>query len=1042
MRAELGRILDLPSGEIDPATRFRDLGLDSLRATGLAAAIAERLGRPLPAILLWQYPTLSSLAAFLAAGSRPDGTALVGTLPAAAAADEPIAIVGMACRLPGGVASPESFWDLLRNGIDAITEVPASRWPLNAYFDEDRTVPGHMNTRWGGFLDQIDGFDARFFSISPREAVETDPMQRLALELAWEAVEEGGTLPASLRGSRTGIFMGAMWSDYARLRGTDTGHIQQHTGTGQDTSAIAGRIAYALGLQGPAMTVNTACSSSLVAIHLACRSLRDGESDVALAGGVNLILSPYGTVVMSKFGGMAPDGRCKAFDHRANGYVRGEGGAIVMLKRLSRALADGDTVHGLIRGSAVNNDGFSNGFTAPNPNAQEAMLREACARAGVDPQDIQYVEAHGTGTALGDPIEAGALGAVLGRGRPPEQALRIGSVKTNIGHLEAAAGVVGLIKVVLAMRHGLLPASLHLERPNPAIPFDTLGLAVQGAATPWPNPARPPLAGVSSFGFTGTNAHVLVEGTVPAGEIMLPLSAPDGDGLRAAVQAILSAVAGCADAAALRAVCARAMAQDQGSRNRDDAVRRVFRAADPRAMADRLLAALASDGGAVPAGPRPPIVFLYPGHGGQMPGMGRRLMAEEPIFRAALEAVSAAIERHAGWSVLTELAGPPEQARLHRADVVQPVLFAFQTALTALWRAWGIAPDLVIGHSVGEVAAAHTAGILDLDDAARLIVARGRLTAGVAGGGMAVIAAAPERFADLVDGRTLHWAGSNSPQSTLVTGAADALTHLLAVLKERGIRAGRVNIAFASHGPAMAVLRDPLRQALAGIRPRRGAVPLVSTTTGDLLDGEESGADHWVRNLCDPVRFADAVTRIAGLAAGPAFLEIGPDPVFGRAIEETLATAGHRPAGHFPTLTREADGRDGAVDTLAALYERGCDVAWDRLGGQVAVEAPLLLPLSGRDEAACDQRVRDVAGWWRDHPDIPAADIAFSAARHRSHFVHRAAVAGIGQDDLRRRLLSGEGMHRGSSATGGRLVMVFPGQGWQWAGMGMMFGLQ
>ncbi|MGH7435757.1 MAG: type I polyketide synthase, partial [Polyangiaceae bacterium] len=421
------------------------------------------------------------------------------------------AIVGIACRFPGA-SDPEAFWELLRLGVSAVRETPRDRWDVSKVYDPDRTVPGKVATRWGGFLDDVAGFDAQFFGVSPREAIEMDPQQRLMLELSWEALEDAGVPPTSLKDTRTGVFFGAMWGDYGTLPEARMDRAVQHTATGRDLSIIPARVSYTLGLLGPSMAINTACSSSLVAVHLARQSLLRGESRLALAGAVNLMLSLESTVIMSKFGAMAPDGRCKAFDARANGYVRGEGGGVVLLKRLRDAHADGDHVYCVVRGSAINNDGFSNGLTAPSPRAQEAVVRDACADAGVAPGDVQYVEAHGTGTMLGDPIEAGALGATLGAGRPKEHPLRIGSVKTNLGHLEAAAGVAGLIKVALSMEHGELPPSLNFEKPNPHIPFEALGLKVHTLFAPWGSVAGRRIAGVSSFGFGGTNSHVVLEG--------------------------------------------------------------------------------------------------------------------------------------------------------------------------------------------------------------------------------------------------------------------------------------------------------------------------------------------------------------------------------------------------------------------------------------------------------------------------------------------------------------------------------------------------
>ncbi|HEV2146667.1 MAG TPA: type I polyketide synthase, partial [Longimicrobiaceae bacterium] len=540
LAAELAARLQVERSRIDVRERFSRYGLKSAEATRLLADLSRMLDRPLPPTLVWDHPTPEALARHLAG----EGAATAPREPRAepAAADEPVAVVGMACRFPGA-DSPEAFWRLLRDGVDAVREVPAERWDADALYDPDPAVPGKMSTRWGGFLDRVDAFDAAFFGISPREAERMDPQQRLMLELAWEALEDAGIPAPSLQGSTAGVFLGAIWNDYGTLdRRRGTAGITEHSATGSHYSLIANRISYQLGLRGPSLVVDTACSASLVAVHLACQALRSGEATLALAGGVNLIVAPDSTVAMSKFGAMAPDGRSKAFDARANGYVRGEGGGVVVLKPLSRALADGDPVWCVIRGSAVNNDGASNGLTAPNPRAQVEVLEEAYRRAGIDPARVDYVEAHGTGTMLGDPIEAGALGTVLGTGRDPERPLLLGSVKTNVGHLEAAAGIAGLVKAALAIRHREIPPSLHFENPNPHIAFDALRLRVNRALSPWPGGGEPARAGVSSFGFGGTNAHVVLE-EVPERRARLVLfAAPDADALRARVAAVAEAM--------------------------------------------------------------------------------------------------------------------------------------------------------------------------------------------------------------------------------------------------------------------------------------------------------------------------------------------------------------------------------------------------------------------------------------------------------------------------------------------------------------------
>ncbi|HEY2516899.1 MAG TPA: beta-ketoacyl synthase N-terminal-like domain-containing protein, partial [Polyangiaceae bacterium] len=624
---EVSRALGIPVERLDVTERFRTYGLDSAHATTILVRLQQWLGRPLRVTALWENPTIESLARHLAAGpvELARSSALSASLPPPEprAGDEPIAVIGIGCRFPGGATSPEDYWRVLRDGIDTITTVPKDRWDVEKYYDADRSARGKMNTRWGGFLDRVDAFDAQFFGISPREAASMDPQQRLLLEVAWQALEDAGVIPEQLKGTAAGVFIGAMWNDYGRLQRADEVRIEQHTATGADTSIIAGRISYSLGLQGPSIAVNTACSSSLVAVHLACQSLRSGESSLAIAGGVSLMLSPWSTVAMTKFGAMSPDGRCRAFDARANGYVRGEGGGMVILKPLSRALADGDRIYCLVIGSAVNNDGFSNGLTAPNPKAQEEVLRKAYERAGISPSSVEYVETHGPGTLLGDPIEANALGAVLGAGRGEGEALRIGSVKTNLGHTEAAAGIAGLIKVALSMRNGLLPPSLHFETPNPHIAFDALGIEVQTQLGAWPERGGPHIAGVSSFGFGGTNCHAVLQAAPDSREHLFPIAADKNPALRTRFLELLSVVTTPKTDEELDEI-ARALGRSwhRGAHR----VGLVARSSDE--LVQQLLKCL-SVPGTEPhkaTAEKPRIVWICPGQGSQWVGMGRSLL--------------------------------------------------------------------------------------------------------------------------------------------------------------------------------------------------------------------------------------------------------------------------------------------------------------------------------------------------------------------------------------------------------------------------------
>jgi acyl transferase domain-containing protein/acyl carrier protein/short-subunit dehydrogenase len=1070
-REQLAQLLGTSVAAIAVDERFRQFGLDSARATALVARLSEWLGRPLSPTLVWECPTVNALARRLAGAAELGERSSLAARTGAGVA-EPIAVVGLACRFPGGANSPAAYWSLLSQGVDAITAVPAERWDQEAYYDDDPATAGKSITRWGGFIDAVDHFDPLFFSISPREAAEMDPQQRHMLELAWEALEDAGIVPSSLLGSSTGVFFGAMWNDYALLDSDDPRRIGLYTATGQDLGIIAARVSYTLGLEGPSLVVNTACSSSLVAIHLACQSLRLGESSLALAGGVNLMLSPHGTVAMSKFGAMAPDGRCKAFDARANGYVRGEGGGVVVLKPLSQALIDGDPICCVIRGGAMNNDGFSNGLTAPNPQAQEKMLREAYQCAGVEPAKVHYVETHGPGTLLGDPIEAGALGAVLGAGRAPRQPLRIGSVKTNIGHLEAAAGIAGLIKVALALRHRTLPASLHFETPNPNIPFDRLGLAVQHRPEPWPEPMEVPLAGVSSFGFGGTNCHLVVEGLKPSVQV-LPVAA-DGDAeLARRLGEIGRLAAGCKSPMELAGLC-RAAALHLGLGRH----RCALTASSPEVLTERIAARLAALGEGPPGADRPRIVFVCGGQGGQWPGMGRALLRTEPVFRGQIEACDRALRELGGPPIIAELVAGERSSRLREVDVVQPLLVSLQIALGTLWRWWGIEPTLIVGYSVGEVAAAHLAGALSLEDAMRVVYHRTRLVRQSSEpGAMAVVelsVAEAEPFL-AAHRREVFVSGLNSPVSTVLSGRPQALEEVLKRLADQGVEAGRINVDFASHTPLMEPLGAELEVALEGLEPRSGRIPMLSTVTGEPLPGEDCGAGYWARNLCRQVRFAPAFERLLATAEGElVVVELGPHPVLLKPIAEIVAS---RPAAAavraigLPSMRRDEDEREILVETLGKIYERGAKVIWERCfepgvtpcplpphllapaaaGGQAAAELPtgppraVLLPISARTPEALGDHARSFRAFLeRTDGKASLIDICRTAGIGRSHHEHRLAVVGGSPAELAEGLAAfAEGKAHAAVTTGPRVpgsppkvVFIFPGQGSQWPGMG------
>jgi amino acid adenylation domain-containing protein/thioester reductase-like protein len=947
--AQLSALLAVQPEEIDVREPFASYGLGSTELVTLSGELEGWLGRKLSPALAYEYPTIATLSRYLAGDFDAEAAASRDQ----AVTTEPIAIIGIGCRFPGA-HGPEAFWQLLRTGVDAITEVPPERFDLNAVYDPDPTTPGTINTRWGGFLEQVDQFDCHFFGISPREAARMDPQQRLLLETAWEALEDAGQTLERLAGTSTGVFIGIATNDYGRIQLGDPALIDAYAGTGNALSIAANRLSYVFDFRGPSLAVDTACSSSLVAVHLACQSLRNGESTLALAGGVNLILSPDITINFTKAGALAPDGRCKTFDARANGFVRSEGVGIVVLKPLTHALADGDPIYAVIRGSAVNQDGRSNGLMAPNPLAQEAVLREAYRRAGVSPGQVQYVEAHGTGTFLGDPIEARALGTVLATERPDGDRCAIGSVKTNIGHLEAAAGVAGLIKVALALKQRQLPPSLHFQEPNPHIPFDRLPLRVQTELEPWPERGGPALAGVSSFGFGGTNAHVVLQEVSLAGREaeqqeesignngqrvvnpaqsswLLPLSARSPGALQALARAYQEVLVNQQVTPSLQNLCFTASVR----RSQHDH-RLAIAGSSREELSEGLAAFLRSEArpglssGRAVVSRRRKLVFVFPGQGSQWYGMGRRLLAQEPIFREALEQCDQVMRAHADWSVLQVLtSGEVSTSRLNEVDVIQPTLFAIQVALAALWRSWSVEPDAVIGHSMGEVAAAYVAGALSLEDAARVICRRSHLAKRTSGqGAMAVVDLSFARAQQVLTGYEdrVSIAASNSPTSTVLSGDPVALQAIMEHLQGQDVFCRSVNVDFASHSPQMDSLRADLLHALEGLRPCSASLPIYSTVTGTVSDGSTCDATYWARNLREPVLFSTTVQRL--LKDGyDIFLEISPHPILLGAIQQGLRHA-EREGSTLPSLRREEDERLVMLGSLGALYMLGYPVDW------------------------------------------------------------------------------------------------------------------
>ncbi|WP_409180781.1 SDR family NAD(P)-dependent oxidoreductase [Amycolatopsis sp. VS8301801F10] len=828
-------------------------------------------------------------------------------------AREPIAIVGAGCRFPGGVTDPDALWRLLEDGKDAVTAFPADRgWPADL-------------SGAGGFLSDPAWFDAAFFGIGPREAESMDPQQRLLLEVSWEALERAGIDPEGLRGSRTGVFTGTSEQDYRQLLLPRLDEHADHLATGTSAAVVSGRVAYLLGLEGPSVSVDTACSSSLVALHLAVRALRGGECDLALAGGALVMSTPGIYRAFEQQGALAADGRCKAFGDGADGVGWGEGAGVVVLERLSDALEHDRPVLAVVRGTAINSDGASNGLTAPSGLAQQRVIRAALADAGLRPEDIDAVEAHGTGTRLGDPIEVAALQAVFGGDRAAPLAL--GSVKSNLGHSQAAAGIAGLLKMVLALQHRTLPRTLHADTRSSQVNW-TGSVEVLTENRPWPaGEGRPRRAGVSAFGISGANAHAIVEeapdrpAAAPAGKDQLPwvLSARTESALLARAGQLLSHVDGRDPVALAHALIASRSTFEHRAVVLDEDPRTALDVLAYDSIAPGLVRGTADLTGKV--------VFAFPGQGGQRAGMAADLLDSSPLFREHLERCARALAPHTDWDLLAVLRQEPDAPSLERVDVVQPALFAVMVSLAAVWRASNIEPDAVIGHSQGEIAAAHVAGVLSLEDAALVVCRRAKALTALSGlGGMASVELSAELLRPRLDER-LVLAAVNGPDAVVVAGDPEALDALVTEMAESGIKARRLEVDYASHSPAVEAVRERLLAELAPVTPRAAKIPFHSTVTASVLSGAELDAGYWYRNLRQPVRFAET---LAGLPAPEFafFVEVGPHPVLAPAIAATVG----EDAVVTGTLRRGASGREAFFGALAEVYVRGLRPKWTELG--------------------------------------------------------------------------------------------------------------
>ena len=1017
VRAEAAAVLGHPSPEgVEPSRTFRDLGFDSLMAVELRDRLGALTGRRLPATLVFDYPTPAAVAGFVLAGDQP-GTP--DPAVARAAAGEPVAIVGLSCRYPGQAGTQEGLWDLLAAGDDAISEFPPDRgWDVASLYDPDPDRAGTFYAQAGAFLTAAGDFDAAFFGISPREALAMDPQQRLLLEVSWEALERAGIDPLSLRGSRTGVFAGAASSAYGA--GLAAEESEGYVLIGNATSVISGRVSYTLGLEGPAVTVDTACSSSLVALHLAAQALRSGECDLALAGGVAVMVTPGAFTEFSRQRGLAADGRSKAFAAAADGIGWGEGAGVVLLERLSDARRRGHRVLAVVAGSAVNQDGASNGLTAPNGPSQQRVIRAALAAAGLRADEVDAVEAHGTGTTLGDPIEAQALLATYGQDRPEGRPLWLGSVKSNIGHAQAAAGIAGVIKMVLALRHGVLPATLHVDAPSPHIDWSAGDVRLLTEPVPWPADGdRPRRAGVSAFGVSGTNVHAILAEAPPPGQAPAsppatgqPAPRPPGQPAPGHPANPLPGQPAPADGTAgpgrppvLTAgphpwlVSARTAAGLAAQAGRLAAHVAARPGPGPRRcglVAGHHPVGLRAPGGGHRGGPGGAGRRAGGGGGGgavavggdrggrrsgpggvRVPRSGRPVGRDGPGPGAGVSGVRGAAGRVRPGAGAVHGLGPGRGTgrarRSDRVDVVQPALWAVMVSLAAAWQAAGVVPDAVVGHSQGEIAAAVVAGILSVEDGARVVALRSRALRALAGrGGMVSVAEPAQAVRDRIAawGGRLSVAAVNGPGATVVSGEPAALAELAGACAAAGIRTRTLPVDYASHGPQVEQLRDEILAALDGITPAPARIPMISAMTGQWLDGLEAEAGYWYQSLRSPVEFGRAVQALADSGHG-VFVEASPHPVLTAAIS---AAADATVTG---TLRRDDGGPARFLASLAGVHARGVPVDWAAV---LPARPPVDLPTYAFQHQRFWPRPASGAGdmtaaglWAVDHPLLGAA---------------------------------------------------------------------
>ncbi|MEM9283090.1 MAG: type I polyketide synthase, partial [Verrucomicrobiota bacterium] len=864
---------------------------------------------------------------------------------------EPLAIIGIGCRLPGGVTGPESFWQMMVEGRSGISPVPADRWNRERWHHENVEIPGKMITKWGGFIHDFDQFDAQFFGISPREALRMDPQQRWLLETAWESLEDAGIAPITLRGSETAVYVGIASNDYANVAQSEPRNVDVHTNSGSTLSIASNRIAYLFDLKGPAVSVDTACSSALVAINLACESIWSGQATMALAGGVNALLTPDASIGFSKATMLSPSGQCFAFDDRANGYVRGEGGGMFVIKPLSQAQKDGDRIYCAIRAAVINQDGNTSSMTVPGVETQAEMLRIAYDEAGLDPKSVRYMEAHGTGTPVGDPIETRALGQILAQGRDKDDYCLLGSVKTNVGHLESGSGVPGLAKGALVLYHDMVPPNLNFKNPNPDIPFDEFKFKVATELQPLPHlEGQLPVVGVNSFGFGGTNSHIVLEAVpeeTPSKSdtsspvtitsvrekpverpTLLPLSGRGDDALRDTVARWRRFLRASEDSVNQIAAAA-------GSKREHHDNRLSFVATDKPALIKEMTEWLATGDSKVaiagkPASELQTPVFVFTGQGAQWWAMGQHLLEREPVFRRVLEEIDSHLKPLAGWSLIEEMTRDEETSQINRTNIAQPAIFGLQVALAELWKSWGIEPSKVVGHSVGEVAAAYVAGAYTMEDAVTIIYHRSRLQDQTGGNGrMVAVGISQAEARKVIAGKEeqVQIAVVNSPGLLTLAGDTEPLEEVVAELEAEGKFVRWLRIDYAFHTHQMEPIKDELLEVLADVKPRPTQIPYISTVTGGVFEGTKLDGEYWWQNVRESVLFAPAITGLIR-AGEDTFLEVGPHPALQNPIMECLSDVG-RKGFYFSSLRRKTDESVEMISNLGRLHNHGFEIDWE-----------------------------------------------------------------------------------------------------------------